>query len=135
MAKAVPTYRYQFRVLAGKLEKGLLTQAERDGLAKLLRGLGEGFTVNEILDIKNPAHRPQGMQLEQRIFDVAVLQLSKKHGGGGLKKDAAIEEVAKIHGKSVDTVFDEYKSDRGKKIRDLVKSNYYNPLADHDLSA
>ena len=130
MTKAKPTYRYQFRVLAGKLEKGSLSQAERVGLAKLLRGLGEGFTVNEILDIQNPAYRPPGMQLEQRIFDVAVLQLPKKHCGGGLKKDAAIEEVGKIHNKSVDTINDEYKSDRGRKIRELVKSNYYNPLAD-----
>lgn len=130
MTKGAPTYRYQFRVLAGKLEKGSLSQTERVGLAKLLRGLGEGFTVNEILDIKNPAHRPQGMQLEQRIFEVAVLQLPKKHGGGELKKDVAIEEVAKIHNKSVVSINDEYKSDRGKKIRELVKSNYYNPLAD-----
>ena len=70
------------------------------------------------------------MQLEQRVFDVAVLQLPKKQGGGGLKKDAAIEEVAKIHNKSVDTIIDEYKSDRGKKVRAMVKQNYYNPLAD-----
>lgn len=133
MTKAAPTYRYSLRVLAGKLEVGTLSQAEKTGLAKLLRGLGEGLTVNEILDIKNPAHRPQGMQLEQRIFDVAVLQLPKKHGGGGLKKDAAIEEVAKIHNKSVDTIIDEYKSDRGKKVRAMVKQNYYNPLADDAL--
>ena len=45
----------------------------------------------------------------------------KKHGGGGLKKDAAIEEVAKIHNKSVDTIIEEYKSDRGKKVRAMVK--------------
>lgn len=132
MTKFPPIYRYQFRVLAGKLEKGSLTQDEIFGLAKLLRGLGEGLTVNEIFDIKNPAHRPQGMQLEQRIFDVAVLQQPKKHGGCGLKKDAAIAEVAQLHNKSVDTINDEYKSDRGKKIRALVKSNHYNPLADDD---
>ena len=132
MTKATP-YRYQFRVLAGKLEVGAaLSQADRIGLAKLLRGLGEGLTVNEILDIKNPAHRPQGMQLEQRIFDVAVLQLPKKHGGGGLTKNAAIEQVANTHNKSVDTIIDEYKSDRGKKIREFVKSNFYRPLEDGD---
>ena len=90
MTKSTPIYRYQFRVLAGKLEVGALSEAERIGLANLLRGLGDGLTVNEILDIKKPAHRSQGMQLEQRIFDVAVLQLPKKHGGGGLTKDAAI---------------------------------------------
>jgi hypothetical protein len=129
MKKSAPTYRYQFRVLAGKLEKSSLSQAERAGLSKLLRGLAEGYSVNEILGIEPPAHRPKGMDLEQRIFDVAVLQLPKKHGGSGLKKDAAIEEVAKIHNKSVDTIGDDYKSDRGKKIRAMVKANYYNPLA------
>jgi hypothetical protein len=135
MTKAAPTYRYQLRVLAGKLEKGSLSQTDRAGLAKLLRGLGDGFTVSEILDVKTPPHRPQGMQLEQRIFDVAVNMLPKKHGGGGLKKEAAINEVAKTYNKSVDTICDEYKSDRGKKIRELVKSNYFNPLADDDVSA
>jgi hypothetical protein len=130
--KTLPNYRYQLRVLAGKLENGSISQAERAGLVKLLRDLGEGLTVSEILNIKNPPHRPQGLQLEQRIFDVAVLQLPKKHGGDGLKKDAAIEAVSKIHHVTINTIIDEYKSDRGKKIRELVKSNYYNPLADDD---
>ena len=130
MKKAAPTYRYQLRVLAGKLEKSALTQTERAGLAKLLRGLAEGYSINEIFDIEPPAHRPKGWDLEQRIFDVAVLQLPKKHGGGGLKKELAIEEVAKIHNKTAQTINDDYKSDRGKKIRAMVKTNYKNPLQD-----
>ena len=133
MTKAAPTYRYQLRVLAGKLEKDALTQAERAGLAKLLRGLAEGNSVNEILGIDPPAHRTKSMDLEQRIFDVAVLQLPKKHGGGGLKKDLAIEEVAKAYNKTVQTIVDDYKSDRGKKVRAIVKANYYNPLAEDAL--
>ena len=130
MKKSAPVYRYQLRVLAGKLEKSALTHAERAGLAKLLQGLAEGYSINEILDIEPPAHRPKGWDLEQRIFDVAVLQLPKKHGGGGLKKEFAIEEVARIHNKTAQTINDDYKSDRGKKIRAMVAANYYNPLAD-----
>jgi hypothetical protein len=128
MKKTAPSYRYQLRVLAAKLEKGSLDQREIRGLAKLLRGLSEGLSVDQILDIEVPPNRPQGWQLEQRIFDVAVLRLPETHGGKGLKKVAAIEQVAKAHHISVDTIQDEYKSARGKRIRDLVKSNYYNPL-------
>jgi hypothetical protein len=128
MKKSAPTYRYQLRVLAGKLENGSLSEVEKAGLAKMLRALGDGLTVNEIFNIQNVPNRPQGMELEQRIFDVAVLQLPEKHGGGGLTKVKAIEEVAKIYNKTATTIHDDYKSDRGKKIRALVKSNYYNPL-------
>ena len=130
MKKNPPSYRYQLRVLAGKVEKNVLTEEERRGLTKFLSELAEGLTTEEILNIKTPSHRPQGMQLEQRIFDVAVLHLPKKHGGSGLKIEAAIAEVAKLHKISLETIIDDYKSDRGRKIRGLVKSNYFNPLAD-----
>ena len=132
MKKNPPSYRYQLRVLAGKVEKDVLTEEERRGLTKFLRELAKGLTTEQILNIKTPSHRPQGMQLEQRIFDVTVLHLPKKHGGSGLTKQAAIAEVAKLNNKSLETIIDEYKSDRGRKIRELVKSNYYNPLADDD---
>ena len=130
MKNSQPSYRYQLRVLAGKLLAGSLTQGEKMGLAKLLRMLGDGLTVEEILGVKNPAYRPQGKSLEQRVFDVARLQLAQKHGGGGLKRDAAITEVARLFNKGFDSVLDEYKSDRGKKIRAMVKAEHYNPLED-----
>ena len=130
MKKSAPIYRYQLRVLAGKLENGSLTEIEKAGLVKMLRELGEGLTVNEIFHIENNPHRPKSMGLEQRVFDVAVLQIPEKHGGGGLTKEEAIEEVAKIYNKTANTIHDDYKSDRGQKIRQLVKSRYYNPLAE-----
>lgn len=129
MTKVKPLYRYPLRVLAGKLENDTLSQEEKNGLVKLLRSLAEGFSVGEVLELKQPAHRPQGMQLEQRIFDVAVLMLPEIHGGGGKTKAEAVAEIAKLHNKTETTIIEEYKSDRGKKIRELVKSNYYNPFA------
>lgn len=128
-AKSKPKYRFLLRVLAGKLETGSLTQTDRVGLAKLLRGLGEGFSVSEILNEPTESHRPTSMALEQRIFDVAVLMVPKKHGGGGLTKAKAIEQVAELTHVTVNTIEDDYKSARGKKIRELVKTNFYNPLA------
>ena len=95
--------------------------------AKMLRELGDGLTVNEILNIENKPHRSQGMELEQRIFDVAVLQLPEKHGGGGLTKVKAIEEVAKIYNKSADTINDDYKSARGKKFGHLLNPTTTTP--------
>ena len=128
-AKRKPKYRYQLRVLAGKLETGSLTKSERAGLAKLLRGLSEGFSVHEIFNEPTEPHRPTSMALEQRIFDVAVLMRPKKHGGGGLTKAKAIEQVAELTHVTVNTIEDDYKSARGKKIREMVKTKYYNPLA------
>ena len=128
-AKRKPKYRYLLRVLAGKLETGSLTQSERAGLAKLLRGLSEGFSVQEMLDEPTEPHRPTSKALEQRIFDVAVLMRPKKHGGEGLTKAIAIEQVAELSHVTVNTIEDDYKSARGKKIRELVKTKYYNPLA------
>jgi hypothetical protein len=130
MKNSPPIYRYQLRVLAGKLLAGAMTQGEKMGLAKLLRMLGDGLSVEEILGVKKPAHRPQGRGLEQRVFDVARLQLPKKHGGEGLGRNAAITEVAGLFNKEFDSVLDEYKSDRGKKIRAIVKADHYNPLED-----
>ena len=92
--------------------------------------LGDGLSVEEILGVNNPAHRPQGRGLEQRVFDIARLQLPKKHGGEGLSRDAAITKVAGLFNKEFDSVLDEYKSDRGKKIRAMVKAEHYNPLED-----
>ena len=130
MKNGFPQYRFPLRVLAGKLAAGSITQEECVALVEFLRALADGQTVAEVLGVKNPPHRPKSWGLEQRIFDVAVLQLPKKHGGSGLKKDFAIEEVAKAYHKTVQTIADDYKSDRGKKIRAMVAANYYNPLAD-----
>jgi hypothetical protein len=130
MKSGFPQYRFPLRVLAGKLAAGSLTKEECLALVEFLRALADGQTVEEVLGVKNPPHRPKSWELEQRIFDVAVLQLPKKHGGSGLKKDPAIEEVAKAYHKAFESIADDYKSERGKKIRAMVKANYYNPFAD-----
>ena len=135
MKKSKPKYRIQLNVLAAKVERGLLSQSERVGLAKLLRGLGEGRSVEEIFGEPTPPHRPMSMLPEQRIFEVAVLMRPKKHGGHGLTKVQAIEEVAKLFNVAIGTLEDDYKSVRGKNIRDFVKTNYCNPLADDDVNA
>jgi hypothetical protein len=127
--KSMPApYRPQLRILAGKLASESLTPDELELLVKFLCALAEGETVEALLGVKNKPHRPTGWALEQRIFDVAVLMLPKKHGGGGLKRDVAIAEIANESNKGFETVFKDYKSDRGKRMRAMVKDNYFNPL-------
>jgi hypothetical protein len=130
MNKQMSPARMALRVLAGKVEMGTLDDAERRGLAKLLRALGDGKTVDEFFDIKTPAHRVKGTALEQRIFDVEVLRLPIAHGGENMSKKDAIAKVAQLNRVEIGTIEEDYKSARGKAIREQVKATYFNPLAD-----
>lgn len=120
--------RFQLRVLAGKLEKGAITQDERRGLIKLLRLLAEGKTLDTIFGVIKAAHRPKSRRIEQRLYDMEVMRLAKKHGGSGFTKTKAIQEVARIHNVSVATVETDCKSNSAKTIRAAVIASHYNPL-------
>jgi hypothetical protein len=130
MKNQISPARLALRVIAGKVEMGTLAEAERRGLATLLRALGDGKTVDEFFDIKTPAHRAKGTALEQRIFDVEVLRLPIAHGGENMSKNDAIAKVALLNHVEIGTIEDDFKSARGKAIRQQVKATYFNPLAD-----
>ena len=115
-------------VAAGKVEMGTLTIEERRGLAKILRALANGKSINEIFEIEIPSHRPRSFVLEKRIQEVAVLMLPVVHGGEKLTKQKAIEKVSRLHHVEIDTIEDDYKSARGKAVRAQVKATYFNPL-------
>jgi len=132
MKKQISPARMALRVLAGKVEMGTLDSAERRGLATLLRALGDGKTIEEIFEIATPPHRTKGNAIEQRIFCVEVLRLPVAHGGKKLSKRDAIAEVAQLHHVTIGTIEDDYKSTRGKAIRQEVKNSYFNPLAFED---
>jgi hypothetical protein len=132
MKKQISPVRMALRVIAGKLEMGTLGEAERKGLATLLRALGDGKTVDEFFDIKTPAHRAKGTALEQRIFDVEVLRLPIAHGGENMSKNDAIAKVALLNHVEIGTIEDDFKSARGKATRQQVKATYFNPLVDTD---
>lgn len=132
MKKQISPARMTLRVIAGKIEMGTLGEAERKGLATLLRALGDGKTVDELFGIKTPAHRAKGTALEQRIFDVEVLRLPIAHGGENMSKNDAIAKVALLNHVEIGTIEDDFKSARGKAIRQQVKATYFNPLADTD---
>ena len=80
MSKPVSPARMILNVAAGKVEAGTLTIEERRGLAKILRALADGKSINEIFEIEIPSHRPRSFVLEQRIQEVAVLMLPRVYG-------------------------------------------------------
>ena len=120
--------RLPLRILAAKVERGVLSKEEAIGLAKILRMLAEEQSIDQIFHINNPAHRPKSSEVNQRLFDLEVLRLPRKHGGEGLKLQEAVAEISKIHNKSEHTVWDNYKSPLGKTVRAEVKKIYINPL-------
>jgi hypothetical protein len=120
--------RFPLRILAAKVERNLLTEQEVVGLAKVLRLLADGQSIDQIFGIKNPAHRPQSPDVNQRLFDLEMLKLPRKHGGEGLKLEDAVAEISKLHHVSEHTVWDNYKSPLGKAVRAEVKKICINPL-------
>ena len=118
------------RVLAGKIVTGALDNTERRGLAKLLRALADGHTIDEIFEISSPPHRSKSAALEQRIFEVEVMRLPIAHGGENLSKKDAIAKVAGLFHVEISTIEEDYKSKRGKAVRQQVRATFFNPLAD-----
>lgn len=90
-------------------------------LGSLLRHLGDGGTVEEFFNLKTKAHRPESARLEQRIFDVMLLRSPKEIGGENLSLKAAIERVAETHKVEFQTIQSDYKSTRGKAVREMFK--------------
>ena len=129
MSKPVSPARMILNVAAGKVESDTLTIEERKGLAKILRALADGKSINEIFEIEIPSHRPRSFVLEKRIQEVAFLILPVDLGGEKLTKKKAIEKVARLHHVEIGTIEDDYKSARGKAVRAQVKATYFNPLA------
>ena len=120
--------RFPLRILAAKVERSGLTKEEANGLAKALRLLADGQSIDQIFGIKNPAHRPQSPKVNQRLFDLEMLKLPRQHGGEGLKLEDAVAEISRLHNVSESTVWDNYKSPLGKVIRAEVKKICINPL-------
>lgn len=116
-----PKYRLTLRLLAVQLEASNLTAEQRTMLGSLLRHLGDGCTVEDFFDLKPKAHRPETARLEQRIFDVMLLRSPREMGGENLSLKAAIERVAQAHSVQFQTVESDYKSTRGKALRDSFK--------------
>lgn len=121
-------YKDNLTDLAAKLERGTLSDDESKILAKLLRGLAAGQSVDQGLGLKACLGRPATADVWQRVWDIAILSHPEKHWGGGLSVEAAIEQAAEVHGKSKETLRENWNSWEGRAIRDFVRRCVINPL-------
>lgn len=128
MTKARHPYFLRLRVLAGKLELGLLSPEEASVLAEIIRRLAEGEVFDEIVGSKRPAGRPVRNTTEHYVEQVFGLMQPTFDGGPGMKLDEAIEVVAKGSKVSVETVKEAYYSKLGRKHLKLVEEAYIGPL-------
>jgi hypothetical protein len=108
------------RVWAGKIEGDLLSPEDRAEIAKLLRGLASGQTVDDVFGVWRPANRPPDHAREQRLYDMAWMRLAVELGGEGLSYPKTIKLTAERYGKSVETIARDYKSPQGREIRKEV---------------
>lgn len=114
--------------LADNLDASSISDAEKLQISGLLRALAVGRTVDEALGIIPTPGRPETADVFQRVWDVAMLSNPKKHWGGGLSIEKAIQQVADDHGLSVHTVEENWKTWEARAIRDFVRRNVVNPL-------
>lgn len=121
-AKSPHPLHMNLRVLAGKLERDLLSQDEKQVIASLLRTLAIGASADDALGVKRKASRPMGCEIEERVTRLEQLRLPIESGGKGLTKEKAIEAVADEFAKSVSTIESDYKSERGTAVRRQLKA-------------
>ena len=128
MTKARHPYFLLLRVLAGKLELGLLSLEEASVLAEIIRRLAEGEVFDEIVGTKRPARRPVRNKTEHYVEQVFGLTQPTFDGEPGMKVGEAMEIVAKGSRVDVDTVKAAYYSELGRKHLRLVEEAYIGPL-------
>ncbi|MDA0630618.1 MAG: hypothetical protein O2858_07885 [Proteobacteria bacterium] len=129
MTKARHPYFLLLRVLAGKLELGLLSPEEASVLAGIIRRLAEGEVFDEIVGTKRPAGRPVRNTTEHYVEQVFGLMQPTFDGEPGMKMNEAMAIVAKGSRVEVETVKEAYYSKPGRKHLKLVEEANIDPLA------
>lgn len=129
MTKARHPYRLRLRVLAGKLELGLLSPEEASVLAGIIRGLAEGEVFDEIVGSKRPAERPSRDTTELYVEQVFGLTQPTFDGKPGMRVGEAIAAVADALNLSRDTVNTAYYSKPGREHLLRVKESHIDPIA------
>ncbi len=129
MTKARHPYFLRLRVLAGKLELGLLSPEEAGVLAQIIRGLAEGEPLDDVLGVKRYANRPIRNTTEHYVEQVFGLTQPTFDGEPGMKISEAMEIVARGSKVSVGTVKSAYYSEPGKQHLMRVKESHIDPIA------
>ena len=103
------------RVLASKLEHGLLTNVEAQLIASILRRIAEGERADDLFG-GFPKNRPKKHQTFNYVDQVFKLTQPSFNGQPGLKVGDAIQQVASSAHVSPDTVKAAFYSKAGREF-------------------
>lgn len=129
MTKARHPYFLRLRVLAGKLELGLLSPDETGVLAEIIRRLAGGETLDEIFGIKRYANRPIRNTTEHFVEQVFGLIELNQGQTQKMKVGDAITLVAAEAKVSDETVKAAYYSKPGREHLKLLKETLVDPIS------
>ena len=112
-----PPIRLTLRAWAAKLEEGTLSPDDVSSLAELIRRLADGESIDHILGIRRPAHRPVKPDRQPRMMEMAQLTLPEQWGGSGLGVSEAQKIMAERYNVKPTTMKRQYYSPEGQKAR------------------
>lgn len=119
MAKSMHPQYLTLRVLASKLELGLLTKEEVQLIASIFRRIAEGESAEDLFGGR-PLGRPKKYQTLYYVDQVFGLTQPSFNGTPGLKVAEAITRVATANHVSPDSVKTAYYSKLGRSVRESM---------------
>lgn len=119
MAKSIHPQYLTLRVLASKLELGLLTKDETQIIASIFRRIAEGESAEDLFGGR-PSNRPKKHQTLYFVDQVLGLTQANFDGTPGLKVSEAINQVAAAANVSPDSVKTAYYSKLGRSFRESI---------------
>ena len=115
------------RVLASKLEHGLLTIEEVETIALILRRIARGEDPNLFFGVR-PTHRPNHYKTYYYVDQIIGLMEPTFNEKPGMKVGQAIQEVAKEAGVSPDHVRSAYYSRLGRSYAEKIRKALAGPF-------
>ena len=129
MAKSPHPQYMTLRVLASKLEHGLLTIEEVETIALILRSIARGEDPNLFFGVR-PTHRPNHYKTYYYVDQIIGLMEPTFNEKPGMKVGQAIQEVAKEAGVSPDHVRSAYYSRLGRSYAEKIRKALAGPFQD-----
>lgn len=135
MSKSLHPRALDLKILAGKIERNLLTPDEAKEIANIFRRVAEGENFDEILGVSRLANRPNTDKTEHYVEQVYGLTIptyswKNKEAFPGMNVTEAIKEVADACNVSISTVKSAYYSKDGRQHLTKIKAALNNQILD-----
>jgi hypothetical protein len=127
MSKSLHPRALLLKIIAGKIERNLLTPSEAKEIADIFRRVAAGENFDEILRVARLANRPNTDKTEHYVEQVYGLTIptyswKNKETVPGMNVTEAIKEVADACNVSIFTVKSAYYSKEGRQHLTKIKA-------------